>query len=361
MVTEMATYIIAEAGVNHNGSLATALELVDAAACAGADAIKFQTFNSSSLVSLSAPKAEYQKLTTDKHETQLEMLTRLELSTSDHKALISRCHDRGIAFLSTPFDSWSLELLSRSFALETIKVSSGDLTNAPFLLEIGRSARQIILSTGMSTLGEVEAALGVLAFALSTSSQKRPSPDNFALAYISNEGQLALRKAVTLLHCTTDYPAPVAEVNLLAMDTLRTAFGLPVGYSDHTQDIHISLAAVARGATIIEKHFTLDKTSLGPDHQASLEPHELKNMIAAIRDIEVAIGDGVKRPRPTELQNRIAARKSLVSDRAVATGEPHSIAVKRPGNGISPFRYWEFQGRIASRDYQADELIDDTN
>ncbi|RTL56017.1 MAG: N-acetylneuraminate synthase [Rhodocyclaceae bacterium] len=355
----MATYIIAEAGVNHNGSLAMALDLVDAAARAGADAVKFQTFTAASLVSPSAPKADYQKRTTDGPETQYEMLRRLELSEADHDALIARCRERGITFLATPFDSASLALLCGRFGLDTIKVSSGDLTNAPFLLEIGRAARRVILSTGMSALAEVEEALGVLAFAYASAPGAPPGPAAFAAAYASPAGQAALHGAVTLLHCTTEYPAPIGEVNLRAMDTLSAAFGLPVGYSDHTEGIHVPVAAVARGAGLIEKHFTLDKTLPGPDHRASLEPSELVAMVAAVRDIEVALGDGIKRPTPAEVGNRVAARKSLVAAMPLASGQPLMLAVKRPGNGVSPFRYWALQGRPASRDYQTDELIDD--
>lgn len=355
----MATYIIAEAGVNHNGSLEMALALVDAAARAGADAVKFQTFTAASLVSRSAPKADYQKRTTDGPETQFEMLRRLELGEADHDALMARCRERGVAFLATPFDSASLALLCHCFALDTIKVSSGDLTNAPFLLEIGRAAKRVILSTGMSCLAEVEEALGVLAFAYTAAPGDVPSVAAFAAAYASADGQAALREAVTLLHCTTEYPAPLSDVNLRAMDTLAAAFGLPVGYSDHTEGIHVPVAAVARGAVLIEKHFTMDKTLPGPDHRASLEPAELAAMVTAVRDIEAALGDGVKRPTAVEVRNRVAARKSLVAAAPIVAGQPLMLAVKRPGNGISPFRYWALQGRPALRDYDVDELIDD--
>ena len=354
----MTAYIIAEAGVNHNGSLDMALELVDSAASAGADAVKFQTFTAASLVARYAPKANYQRLNTDTEETQFEMLRRLELTESDHAVLIERCREQGITFLATPFDSESLALLSGRFALETIKVSSGDLTNAPFLLEIGRVARKVILSTGMSSLSDVENALGVLAHAL-TASKTPPTAIAFAKAYASKAGQVALRQRVTLLHCTTEYPAPIAEVNLRAMDTMAAAFGLPVGYSDHTEGIHVPVAAVARGATLIEKHFTLDKKLPGPDHRASLNPLELAEMVAAIRDIEMALGDGIKRPTPGEVSNRIAARKSLVAAQPMIAGQPLVLAVKRPGNGVSPFQYWTLQGRPANRDYHPDELIDD--
>lgn len=355
----MTTYIIAEAGVNHNGSLAMALELVEAGARAGVDAVKFQTFTAASLVSRAAAKADYQKRTTNSLETQFQMLERLELSEADHHALMTRCRELGVAFLATPFDSTSLNLLCHQFKLDTIKVSSGDLTNAPLLLEVGRIAKKVILSTGMSTLAEIEAALGVLAFAFTADPNMQPSADAFEVAYVSNQGQAALHNAITLLHCTTEYPAPLAEVNLKAMDTLSSAFGLPVGYSDHTKGIHIPIAAVARGAMLIEKHFTLDCNLPGPDHGSSLEPSELSKMVSSIRDIEQALGDGIKRPTPSELNNRIAARKSLVAANSGLLGQPLSIAVKRPGNGISPFRFWDFQNRLASRDFQLDELIDE--
>lgn len=354
----MAIYIIAEAGVNHNGSLPLALDLVDAAAMAGADAVKFQTFTAASLVSRSAPKADYQKRTTDGAESQFDMLQRLELSEADHKALIRRCHEKGIAFLATPFDISSLELLCNQFKLNTIKVSSGDLTNAPFLLQLGRVAQRVILSTGMSTLAEIEAALSVLAFSMTVSRDQMPSVEAFSAAYASDAGQVALREAVTLLHCTTEYPAPIGEVNLRAMDTLAAAFGLPIGYSDHTQGMHIPVAAAARGATLIEKHFTLDKNLPGPDHKASLDPVELVAMVRAVRDIESALGDGIKRPTQAEIANRVAARKSLVAAAPVRAGQPLALATKRPGNGVSPFLYWAMQGKPAARDYETDDLID---
>jgi len=304
------TFIIAEAGVNHNGSLALAKQLIDVAAKAGANAVKFQTFRAEQLVARNAPKAEYQKLTTDAQESQFEMIRKLELTDADHEVLIAHAKARGIEFLSTPFDTSSLILLTKRFGLTTIKVSSGDITNAPLLLEIARTSKHVILSTGMSTLAEIEAALGVLAFGF-IEPQTIPHRNSFANAYSSDEGQLALRKQVSLLHCTTEYPAPFHEVNLSAMDTMSIAFGLPIGYSDHTKGIHISLAAVARGASLIEKHFTLDRNLPGPDHKASLEPSELEEMVSAIRDIEHAVGDGIKRPTLTEAKNRVVARKKL--------------------------------------------------
>jgi len=356
----MSTFIIAEAGVNHNGDISLAKQLIDIAADTGADAVKFQTFQADRVVSRHAPKAEYQTQTTGKTESQLEMVRKLELSASDHEVLINHAQSRGIQFLSTPFDVPSLHLLTRNFGLKTIKIPSGEITNAPFLLEIARSAEKIILSTGMSTLAEVEAALGVLAFGFTTDNAI-PQRGDFEQAFASDQGQQELRDRVTLLHCTTEYPAPFAEVNLRAMDTLATAFGLPVGYSDHTPGIHVSLAAVARGARIIEKHFTSDRTLPGPDHQASLEPQELNQLVQQIREIEKALGDGIKRPTASEWKNRDVARKSLVAAKAIELGEiftEENLTCKRPGTGVSPFSYWQTIEQVATRSYDIDETLD---
>lgn len=356
----MSAFIIAEAGVNHNGSLHMAKQLIDAAAAAGADAVKFQTFKAEHIVSRHAPKADYQLRTTDVSESQLEMIRKLELSEGNHESLVMHAQAKGIEFLSTPFDSASLAFLVGRLGVRTIKISSGEITNAPFLLEIARSAQYVILSTGMSSLGEVEAALGVLAFGFISGVDDAPGRSAFALAFASDEGQSALRKKVKLLHCTTEYPAPFREVNLRAMDTLAAAFGLPVGYSDHTSGIHVPVAAVARGATVIEKHFTLDRNLPGPDHKASLEPDELLAMVAAIREVEAALGDGVKRPTEGEWKNREIARKSLVAKQDIRAGERFSAAnvtCKRPANGASPFDYWQLVNTVALRDYAADEPI----
>lgn len=355
------TVVIAEAGVNHNGSLKRALELVDAAAAAGADIVKFQTFRAERLASRLAPKANYQKRETGTTESQLDMLRGLELDEDQHRALIRRCAEKGIEFLSTPFDHESLDLLVRTFDLPRLKLGSGDLTNAPLLLAIASSAKPLILSTGMASLSEVEEALGVLAFGYVNDPEAYPSIRAFRAAYESDAGQHALRNYVALLHCTTEYPTPACDVNLCAMETLRQSFGLKVGYSDHTQGTAISLAAVARGATIVEKHFTLDRNLPGPDHKSSLEPMELAAMVADIRQIEIALGDGVKRPAKSERANRIVARKSLVAARPIQAGESFSaenIDIKRPGGGISPIRYWEFLGRLSPRAYAEDELIE---
>lgn len=356
----MSVYIIAEAGVNHNGSPDMALQLVDVAAEAGADAVKFQTFKADSLVSKSAPKASYQKETTNWAETQHEMLRRLELTPSAHEALLERCRERGIDFLSSPFDRASLDFLVCDLRLKTIKLGSGEVTNGPLLLQAARHSADVILSTGMSTLGEVETALSCLAFGY-IGDDKPPSLEAFVAAYASPEGQDALRRKVTLLHCTTEYPAPFADVNLLSMLTMRDAFGLKVGYSDHTEGIAVSVAAAALGASVIEKHFTLDRMLPGPDHRASLEPDELSILVRSVRQVEAALGHGVKAPSPSEWENRLIVRKSLVASRPIQKGEPFraaNVTCKRPGGGLSPFGYWSILGRTADRNYGEDEPLE---
>lgn len=351
------TFVIAEAGVNHNGSMDLAKRLIDAAADTGADAVKFQSFKAARLTSRSAPKAAYQSRAIGDADSQYEMLKRLELDDAAHSDLLLHARDRGIRLLSTPFDPESLDLLL-SYGMRLIKVSSGDITDAPFLLEISRKADELILSTGMASLGEIEAALSLLAFGFTARQEEIPNTSSLAEAYASAAGQAALRTKVTLLHCTTEYPAPFGEINLRAMDTLSTAFGLPVGYSDHTRGIHISIAAVARGARIIEKHFTLSREMPGPDHAASLEPAELAEMISSIRDVEAALGSAVKHPSASERKNLRVARKSLVAARDIAAGSPLLLACKRTGVGLSPFEYWRLQGTPAPRDYCRDEPID---
>lgn len=352
------TYIIAEAGVNHNGSLEMAKKLVQVAAEAGADAVKFQTFKADALVSRSAPKAEYQTRTTGAFESLHEMIRKLELDEAAHEALIGECGLCGIAFLSTPFDLESVDLLAGRFDLPCLKIPSGDITNAPLLLRVARTGKPVILSTGMSTLGEIEDALGVLAFGYLGSGN--PSLASFRQAYCSVEGQAALLEQVTLLHCTTEYPAPLEQVNLKVMGTLRGAFGLPVGYSDHTEGIAVAVAAVALGAVVIEKHFTLDRDLPGPDHKASLEPEALREMVAAIRVVEQSLGCARKLPTAAELKNLGIARKSLVAGRALRAGElftEENLGVKRPGGGLSPMRYWELLNRKAARDFSFDEEV----
>lgn len=351
-------YVIAEAGVNHNGSIEMARQLIDIAAQAGADAVKFQTFSADALVSGDAPKAKYQQAAAPQ-ESQYAMLKKLELDDAMHYHLIQHSKARGIQFLSTPFDVKSLDLLVNKFGLHLVKIPSGEMTNAPFLLEIASTGKAAILSTGMSTLGEIETALGVLAFGY-LGGKSKPSPQAFARAFASSAGQKKLGQKVTLLHCTTEYPAPYGDVNLQAMDTLRQAFGLPVGYSDHTDGIAVAIAAAARGAVIIEKHFTLDKNLPGPDHKASLEPDDLAALVGSIRQVELAQGDGRKVPAKTEINNRLVARKSLVAARDIAQGEPFSeknLAAKRPGDGMPPIRFWEMIGRKATRNYRKDERI----
>jgi N-acetylneuraminate synthase len=332
----MKTLIIAEAGVNHNGDIALAKQLIAQAAAAGADLVKFQTFQASKIVSTSAPKAEYQKKTTDAEESQLSMISKLELSQTDHEELIKECKHHGIGFFSTAFDADSFDLLTKLGCLDWIKIPSGELTNLPLLRHMTRHGRPVLLSTGMANLGEIEAAIEAI------------------------EATGTPRHLITVLHCTTEYPTPMEEVNLRAMVNMKHAFGVEVGYSDHTPGIEIPIAAVALGATVIEKHFTLDRNLPGPDHKASLEPDELKAMVKAIRNIERALGDGIKRPSPSELKNKPIARKSIVASRAIQIGELFSadnLTTKRPGTGISPMRWDDIIGRTAHRDYSIDELI----
>lgn len=354
-------YIIAEAGVNHNGSIEMAKQLIDVAAEAGADAVKFQTFKANKLVSQNAKRADYQIANTGTEETQHEMIKKLELDDKAHELLIEHCRKRNIEFLSTPFDLESLDLLAKTFNLSKIKLPSGDITNAPLLLATAKTKKPMILSTGMCTLGEIEKALGILAFGL-IDSNERPTVANFDKAYYSEAGQKALKEYVTLLHCTTEYPAPFNEINLNVMETMRKAFGLPVGYSDHTKGIAVSVAATALGATIIEKHFTLDQKLPGPDHLASLEPHELRDMVRSIREVEQAMGKFIKHPSESEVRNMSIARKSLIAGKEIKKGESftlENLAVKRPGDGINPIFYWEWIGKTAKKDFGRDEMIND--
>lgn len=353
------TYIIAEAGVNHNGSLDLARQLIDVAAEAGADAVKFQTFKAQNLVSKTAPKAEYQVCTTGIDETQFDMIHKLELDEAAHRHLMAHCQKRKIEFLSTPFDFESVDLLAGTFGLPCLKIPSGEITNGPLLLYVAQTGKPVILSTGMSTLDEVQQALGVLAYGFVGDAQQ-PSIDTFKKAFLSTEGQAALQSKVRLLHCTTEYPAPFEDVNLLAMDTLAETFKLPVGFSDHTKGFAIAIAAVARGAVIIEKHFTLDHNLPGPDHQASLEPEELKAMVRFIREVEVALGDGFKQPATSELKNLSVARQSLVAKTEIQAGEvftEKNLGTKRPGDGVSPMEYWTFLGCKAKCEYHQDEKV----
>jgi len=329
------TYIIAEAGVNHNGDVGAALEMCRVARDAGCDAVKFQTFKAEAVVTARAPKAEYQQEQTGTG-SQIDMIRALELPWSDFVRIDEECRRLGIAFLSTAFDLESLMNLD-ALGIGLHKVPSGEITNLPYLRAVGGCGKPVVLSTGMAMLGDIEAAIEVL--------EQAGTP----------------RQAITVLHCNTEYPTPMQDVNLRAMLTIREAFGVAVGYSDHTRGIEIPIAAVAMGATVIEKHFTLDRTQPGPDHQASLEPKELASMVWAIRNIEAAMGDGIKRPSASEAKNIPIARRSLVAARAIKRGETFStdnLTAKRPGSGISPMRWDEVLGRAAPRDFDADELIE---
>lgn len=354
------TLIIAEAGVNHNGSEKLAFELVDAAFAAGVDIVKFQTFKAKKLVTSEAKQADYQVKNTKKIESQLAMLSRLELSYEFHHDLVQYCNKLGIEFLSTAFDEESLSFLVDELGLKKLKIPSGELTNAPLVLQHAQTGADLIVSTGMATLAEVESALGVIAFGYLDQPNISPSLSEFQNAYFSAEGQRLLKEKVMVLHCTTEYPAPMTDINLKAMDTLGTAFNLAVGYSDHSAGIEIPIAAVARGAVLIEKHFTLDKNMEGPDHKASLEPEELTCMVSAIRNVELAIGDGIKGPRPSEIKNINIARKSLVAAKDIAKGDafcPENLQIKRPGNGISPYAYWGLLGTVSQASYSEGELV----
>ncbi len=352
-------FIIAEAGVNHNGSLDLARRLVDVAADTGADAVKFQTFKAELLATAQAAKATYQAVNTKEGGSQLEMLRALELALEDHHTLIEHCKARGVRFMSTGFDAGSLAFLS-TLGMPAIKIPSGDITCAPLLLQAAQLRQRLLVSSGMSTLTDLERALSVLAYGLLHDGTPK-NQDAIDAAYFSGEGREALQRHVTLLHCVTQYPAPPEAVHLRAMDTMAQAFGLPVGYSDHTLGIEMSIAAVARGASVIEKHFTLDRTLPGPDHAASLEPGELKHMVSAIRNIETGLGSTRKLPAPAERPNRAVARRSIVARRPIAAGEVLTLEMldcKRPGTGVSPMDIWSLIGRPASRAFAADEQVE---
>lgn len=326
-------FIIAEAGDNHNGNLANALKLVDQAAKAGADCVKFQTFVTEEVISRYAEMAEYQKQNTGKTESQFDMVKKLELSFDEFRKIRAHCQKRGIVFLSTPFDLPSIAFLNE-MDMPFFKIPSGEITNYPYLKAIAETHKDVVLSTGMCTMEEIREAIALL------------------------EGNGAGR--ITLLHCNTEYPTPFEDVNLKAMETMRAAFGKEVGYSDHTLGIEVPIAAAAMGAVVIEKHFTLDRTMEGPDHAASLEPKELSAMVRGIRHVEEALGDGIKQPTRSEQENIAVARKSIVARRSISRGEVFSeenLTVKRPGSGISPMHWFELLGREAERDFAEDELI----
>lgn len=328
-------FIIAEAGVNHNSDMDIARKMIDVAVEAGADAVKFQTFKAENLVSRFAPKAEYQKKTTDSNESQFDMIKSLELDYEAHKELSDYCADKKIVFLSTPFDLDSIDTL-RDLGIVVWKIPSGEITNLPYLRKIASFNQQVILSTGMSKLGEVEEAVNIL------------------------EAGGTERGKITVLHCNTEYPTPFEDANLNSMLTIKEALKVNIGYSDHTLGITLPIAAAALGATVIEKHFTLDKKMAGPDHRASLEPGELKEMVQAIRNIEVALGDGIKKPSRSESRNIMVARKSIVASKDIKAGDifsSNNLTVKRPGSGINPMEWDNILGRKASKDFKRDELI----
>jgi len=358
-MTSNKTFVIAEAGVNHNGSVEMAKQLVDAAVAAEADAVKFQTFKTESIVSRFAAKANYQKETTGSKNSQFEMIKELELEEHNQKKLFDYCKEKGIQFLSTPYDLESVDFLAFELDLPILKIASAEITNGPLLLRAAQAQKSIILSTGMCEPNEIETALAVLAFGY-TEKKVKPYSGCFKQAYSSSNGKSALMDKVKLLQCTTEYPAPYDEINLLAMKSLKDLFCLPVGYSDHTLGIEISLAATAMGASIIEKHYTLDRKLPGPDHRASLEPDELKKMIQGIRRIERAIGTPNKTCSPCEKKNRPVMRKSLIANKKIQKGErltEQNLIIKRPGDGVSPMQYWDYIGKSADKDYEPDEKI----
>ena len=331
----MNVFIIAEAGVNHNGRVDLAHKLIDVAAESGANAVKFQTFKTENLVSILAPKASYQRKTTAQSESQYSMLKKLELDFSSHKKLIDYCNKKNIMFLSTPFDHYSIELLE-NLGLQVFKIPSGEITNLPYLRHVGSLRKKVILSTGMSTLKEIDEALKVL---LSSGTSK---------------------ENITILHANTMYPTPMEDVNLRAMKTIHDKFGVAFGYSDHTLGIEVDIAAVAMGATVIEKHFTLDKNMEGPDHKSSLSPQELKSMVNSIRNIEKALGSKLKKPTNSEKPNIDIVRKSIVASKSIKKGEiitENKITSKRPGTGISPMQWDSIINTIAKKDYNKDDLL----
>lgn len=331
----MSVFIIAEAGVNHNGSIELAKKLIDVAVQAGVDAVKFQTFKTENLVSKNAQKADYQKETTGSNESQFDMIKKLELDINTHHELIKYCNSKNIMFLSTPFDHDSIDLLN-NLGLEIFKIPSGEITNLPYLRKIGALNKKVILSTGMAKIGEIEDALDVLI----------------------NAG--TLKENITILHANTMYPTPMEDVNLKAMVTIGNTFDIDYGYSDHTLGIEVDIAAVAMGAICIEKHFTLDKNMEGPDHKASLEPDELISMVKGIRNVELALGSSVKKPSPSETPNIKIARKSIVASKNIKIGEilsENNLAIKRPSGGICPMRWDEIIGSTAIKNYQEDEKI----
>jgi len=354
-----AVYVIAEAGVNHNGSVEFAHRLVDAAADAGADAVKFQTFDPAALVTETAEQAPYQVRNVGDVGSQLDMLRALVLDQNAHRELVDHCQTRGIDFLSTPFDLGSAAFLLDDLGLNRLKIGSGDLTNGPLLHQIASAGASVIMSTGMASLTEIEEALGVLVFGYEHTATPSKRSD-LAEAWRTRRDHQGLRDRIVLLHCTTDYPCPIDAVNLRAMATLADVFDLPVGYSDHTEGTTVAVAAAARGACVVEKHVTLDRTMPGPDHAASVEPLELAELVEGIRTVDRALGSGDKLRAPGEEANAAVARRSLVTSRRIPAGtmlSPENVTAKRPAGGLSPMAFWDLIGRPTTRDLGRDELI----
>lgn len=366
-MTQSDVYIIAEAGVNHNGSLDMAMQLVDVAVEAGADCVKFQTFIANSLVSAKTPLANYQQKNLeadgDAHrdcKDQLQLLEKLQLPLSAYQQLKDYCDSKSIEFMSSPFDHHSLALLVDQLNVKKLKLASGELTNGPLLLAFANSACELIVSTGMANLQDIDDALAVLAFGYLNPGKAPQSLHECRELLATDKAKNSLQQKVSLLHCTSDYPAPPHSINLKAMQTMAARWGLPVGYSDHSEGIYVSVAAVALGAKIIEKHFTLDKTLAGPDHKASLEPKELKDLVDTIRSTSISLGDGWKQPQPCELNTRDVARKSLVVATEISCGEvftKEKLSVLRPGTGTSPMHLWDLLGKKADRHYRAGDLL----
>lgn len=356
------TFIIAEAGVNHNGSLSLAKQLVDVAKEAGVDAVKFQTFKAENLVTKDAKQANYQVDNIGKASSQYQMLKELELSFDEFVELKKYCDAQHIEFLSTPFDMESVDFLVDNLKLGKIKIPSGELTNIPFLHYIATKKRKMIVSTGMASIEEIHEALAFIAFGLAFPEEKNIQYQNVMTYYQREEAKELLKKYVVVLHCTTEYPAPFDSINLNAMSTISKETNLDIGFSDHSRGINIPIAAVTKGALIIEKHFTIDRYLPGPDHKASLEPEELKNMVVAIRQVECALGNGKKETMEVEVKNQAVARKSLVALKPIQQGEQftkENLGVKRPGIGIHPKKYWSYIHKTARKSYSQDELIDE--
>jgi len=352
-------FIIAEAGVNHNGDPDVAFQLIDVASDSGVDAIKFQTFNTDELVTTAAPKAAYQTASVGRQVSQYEMLKNLELSKSAQKELKQYSEKKGLVFMSSAFDIPSLNFIVYELGIDLLKIPSGEVTNGPLLFEYGRTGRNLIMSTGIASLEEIRLALGVIAHA-SLNPNQNPSTKNILESFESDEVQELLRRRVTLLQCTSEYPTPINELNLRAIDTLRKEFGVRIGFSDHSEGIFAAVAAAALGSVVIEKHFTLDKELEGPDHRASLNPEELGLMVGEVRKVEFALGDGLKIPTASELVNQSAVRKSLYAKVPIKAGDCFTIdnlISKRPQIGISPMEYWKILGKVSQRSYAKDEQI----